>query len=292
MISSMTGFGRSERTTEDYKITVEMRSVNNRYLDLNIRMPKKFAAFENRIRQAVKNDINRGKVDIFITYETYGTGESFLKYNEALAAEYLAHLQALSKTLNLEDTIRTMDIARMPEVFTMSDAEVDENKLWAIIEEPLKEAVARFKSARIEEGEKLKSDLLGKLEEMKKYADRIEEREPEILREYREKLMAKVTELLEKTTIDESRIATEVVLYADKICTDEETVRLKSHIVAMSKELTAGGCIGRKLDFLAQEMNREANTILSKANDLETSDIGIALKTDIEKVREQIQNIE
>lgn len=293
MISSMTGFGRAERSTEGYKITVEMKSVNNRYLDMNIRMPKKFAAFENRIRQTIKNDISRGKVDVFINYETYTSGEGFLKYNEALAVEYFQHLKSLSSRLGLDDTVRTMDIARMPEVFTMNEADDDEEKLWKIIEEPLIEAVKNFAQARAEEGEKLKSDLLEKLNEMTSYVDQVEEREPEILKEYRERILTKLNELLENAdTVDESRLAQEVVYYADKISTDEETVRLRSHIAAMADELKKGGSVGRKLDFICQEMNREANTILSKANDLATSNTGIALKTDIEKVREQIQNIE
>lgn len=292
MISSMTGFGRAEESTENYKMTVEMRSVNNRYLDLNIRLPKTLTALENRIRQTIKNDIGRGKVDVFITYETYGTGEGRLQYNENLAVEYYEHLKSLSQRLGLDASLKVTDIAAMPEVFSMKETGADEEELWQILEKPLNRAIQCFASSRIEEGEKLKSDLLEKLTEMVSYARKIEEREPLILKEYRERLLTKLNELLENHTIDESRLASEVVLYADKISTDEETVRLKSHIEAMISELKKGGCVGRKLDFICQEMNREANTILSKANDLETSDIGISLKTDIEKVREQIQNIE
>lgn len=292
MISSMTGFGRSERSTENYRITIEMRSVNNRFLDLNIRMPKKFTVFENRIRQVIKKDISRGKVDVFINYETYTSEEGFLKYHESLAVEYYHYLLALKKRLNLEDTIRTMDIARMPEVFSMKEADDDEDRLWKIIEDPLTEAVGNFVNARAQEGEKLKEDLLSKLSDMKGYASDIEKREPEILKEYRERILTKVNELLEDHTVDQATLASEMVFYADKISTDEETVRLKSHIAAMAGELQKGGQVGRKLDFICQELNREANTILSKANDLQTSDIGILLKTDIEKVREQIQNIE
>lgn len=292
MISSMTGYGRGEYCDDSHRVTVEMRSVNNRYLDMNIRMPKKFAAFENRIRQTVKEEINRGKVDIFVTWETYGEGESYLSCNEALAADYYEKIKNLGEKLGIEGTLRAVDIARLPDVFKMDEGDTDEEALWHQIEVPLKAAVTSFKASRVLEGEKLKADILAKLEVMGTYAKEIEKREPQILAEYREKLLNKVREILGDHSIDESRLATEVVLYADKICTDEETVRLRSHIDAMKKEFSKDGSIGRKLDFLAQEMNREANTILSKANDLQTSDIGIALKTDIEKVREQIQNIE
>ena len=292
MISSMTGYGRGEFTEGQHRITIEMRSVNNRYLDMNIRMPKKLAAFENRIRQTVKEVISRGKIDIFVTWESYGDGETYLSCNEALAADYFDKITALADRLGIDGTLRAVDIARLPDVFRMEEDEGDEESLWHAIEVPLKDALAAFRASRILEGEKLRKDLMEKLEVMSGYAAAIEAREPQILAEYRERLMAKVREILGDHSIDEARLATEVVLYADKICTDEETVRLRSHIDAMKKELAREGSIGRKLDFLAQEMNREANTILSKSSDLQTSDTGIALKTDIEKVREQIQNIE
>ena len=216
----------------------------------------------------------------------------FLKYNETLAAEYLDYFRQMEEKFGLENDVRISALSRYPEVFTMEEQDVDEEELWNGLREALDGACIQFVSARETEGEKLREDLIGKLDDMKAVVEKIEERSPQILSEYREKLEDKVKELLADTQIDESRIAAEVVLFADKICTDEEIVRLKSHIDHMKSTLQAGEGIGRKLDFIAQEMNREANTILSKANDLTVSNYGIDLKTEIEKVREQIQNIE
>ena len=292
MICSMTGFGRAEGGNDSYKLTVEMKSVNNRYLDLNIRMPKKFAAFENRIRNVAKSRIERGKIDMFITYETYDEAGSSLRCNEELAADYVAKVNELSAKLGIDGHLKPADLLRIPDIFKMEEEEADEEALWQRIEEPLNRAIDAFIEARRTEGERLKNDLIDKLDGMALSAVEIEKREPLILTEYRQRLTDKLHEILENPVIDEGRLAAEVVLYADKISTDEETVRLKSHIEATRQALLGGGAVGRKLDFLAQEMNREANTILSKANDLQTSDLGISLKTDIEKVREQIQNIE
>lgn len=292
MIRSMTGFGRCEIQSGEKKFTVEMKGVNHRYLDVNIRMPKKLYFFETAIRSYLKKYIQRGKVDIFVTYEDLSEGQMSLKYNEALASEYLDYFRQMEEKFGLENDVRISALSRYPEVFTMEEQEVDEEEMWNGLREALDGACVQFVSARETEGEKLREDLIGKLDDMKAVVEKIEERSPQILSEYREKLEEKVKELLADTQIDESRIAAEVVLFADKICTDEEIVRLKSHIDHMKSTLQAGEGIGRKLDFIAQEMNREANTILSKANDLTVSNYGIDLKTEIEKVREQIQNIE
>ena len=292
MLKSMTGFGRCEITTEEYKISVEMKAVNHRYLDLSIKMPKKFNYFESGIRNLLKKYIQRGKVDLFITYEDYTEGRMSLKYNAALAAEYVDYFHRMTEQFGIENDVKVSTLARCPEVFTMEQAPEDEEHMWQILEQAVGEAASHFVDTRIREGESLKEDLLGKRDYMTGLVDEIEARSPRIIEEYRAKLEEKVRELLENSAIDEGRIATEVTIFADKICTDEETVRLRSHIEATRAELTAGGSVGRKLDFIAQEMNREANTILSKANDLEVSDRAIALKTEIEKVREQIQNIE
>ena len=292
MIRSMTGFGRCEIQSGEKKFTVEMKGVNHRYLDVNIRMQKKLYFFETAIRSYLKKYIQRGKVDIFVTYEDLSEGQMFLKYNETLAAEYLDYFRQMEEKYGLENDVRISALSRYPEVFTMEEQDVDEEELWNGLREALDGACIQFVSARETEGEKLREDLIGKLDDMKAVVEKIEERSPQILSEYREKLEDKVKELLADTQIDESRIAAEVVLFADKICTDEEIVRLKSHIDHMKSTLQAGEGIGRKLDFIAQEMNREANTILSKANDLTVSNYGIDLKTEIEKVREQIQNIE
>ena len=288
----MTGFGRCEIQSGEKKFTVEMKGVNHRYLDVNIRMPKKLYFFETAIRSYLKKYIQRGKVDIFVTYEDLSEGQMSLKYNEALASEYLDYFRQMEEKFGLENDVRISALSRYPEVFTMEEQDVDEEEMWNGLREALDGACVQFVSARETEGEKLREDLIGKLDDMKAVVEKIEERSPQILSEYREKLEEKVKELLADTQIDESRIAAEVVLFADKICTDEEIVRLKSHIDHMKSTLQAGEGIGRKLDFIAQEMNREANTILSKANDLTVSNYGIDLKTEIEKVREQIQNIE
>ena len=292
MLKSMTGFGRCEMATDEYKISVEMKAVNHRYLDLSIKMPKKFIYFEATIRAQLKKYIQRGKVDVFISYEDYTDEKMSLKYNRSLADEYMNYFRQMADELGIPNDATVMRLARCPEVFTMEQAPEDEEHMWQILEKAIGEAAEKFVETRTREGENLKQDLLGKLDYMVTLVDQIEERSPKIVEEYRAKLEDKVKELLEGSSVDEGRIAAEVVIFADKICTDEETVRLRSHIEATRKELTAGGSVGRKLDFIAQEMNREANTILSKANDLEVSDCAIALKTEIEKVREQIQNIE
>ena len=293
MIKSMTGFGRCEIQEDSRKFTVEMKSVNHRYLDANIRMPKKLNFFEAAIRSLLKQSVQRGKVDIFITYEDTSEQQVSLKYNEVLAAEYLSYFQKMQEKFSLENDIRVSSLSRYPEVLTMEEQAVDEEELWKGLKKALDGAIKQFVETRTSEGEHLKKDLIDKLDNMLELVSCIEERSPKILAEYREKLETKVKELLQDTQIEESRIAAEVVIFADKICTDEEVVRLKSHIVHMKETLVSDDSgIGRKLDFIAQEMNREANTILSKANDLEISNIGIELKTEIEKVREQIQNIE
>lgn len=292
MIKSMTGFGRAEVMEGNRKFTVEMKSVNHRYLDINIKMPKKISFFESAVRNLLKEYIQRGKVDVFITYEDYNEDNFSLKYNEEAAKEYLGYLQKMSETFGLENDVKVSTLSRYPEVFTLEEQSVDEKELWAVLEKALRAASRQFVESRITEGENLQKDLIGKLDTMLTYVDFIEERSPQILKEYRARLEAKVAELLADTQLDENRIAAEVTIFADKICVDEETVRLRSHVEATKNTLSEGGSVGRKLDFIAQEMNREANTILSKANDLAISDTGINLKTDIEKVREQIQNIE
>ena len=293
MIKSMTGFGRCEYAKGERRFVVEMKGVNHRYLDVNIRMPKKLNFFETAIRNLLKQSVQRGKVDIFISYEDLSESQVALKYNETLAGEYLRYFHEMEESFGLENDIRVSTLSRCPEVLTMEEQAVDEEELWNELKQALDGAIRQFVETRGTEGENLKKDLIEKLDGMVKLADQIEERSPQILSEYRQKLETKVKELLADTQIEEGRIAAEVVMFADKICTDEEVVRLRSHILHMKETLQSDESgIGRKLDFIAQEMNREANTILSKANDLETSNIGIDLKTEIEKVREQIQNID
>ena len=292
MIKSMTGFGRCENATEKCKFTVELKSVNHRYLDVNLKMPKKLNFFESSIRNLLKEYIERGKVDVFITYEDYSENNFALKYNATLAGEYLKYLNDMAEQFQLENDIRVSTLSRYPEVLIMEEQSLDEKELWSVLEQALRSACEQFVESRVREGEHLKNDLCEKLNNMLGYVDFIEERSPIIMKDYRTRLEDKIRELLGDRQIDENRIVMEVTIFADKICVDEETVRLRSHIQATKDTLEKGGSCGRKLDFIAQEMNREANTILSKANSLEISDTGINLKTDIEKVREQIQNIE
>ena len=293
MIKSMTGFGRCEIVNEDAKITVEMKAVNHRYLDLGIKMPRRFNVYESAIRAKIKElGVERGKVDVFINCEDYKEEQGTLKFNAALAQEYVSVFRRMQEELGVENDLRASTLARMPEVLTIEQEEDDEEELWQMLQEGICGAVENFNQTRIKEGENLKRGLIGKLDHMEEVVNQIESRSPGVMQEYRERITAKVTEFLENTSVDDSRIAAEVTLFADKVCTDEETVRLHSHIHMMKDNLLSGGSLGRKLDFLAQEMNREANTILSKANDLQVSELGISLKTEIEKVREQIQNIE
>ena len=293
MIKSMTGFGRCEVMEGERKFTVEMKGVNHRYLDVNIRMPKKLNFFETAIRGLLKQSIQRGKVDIFISYEDFTESQMSLKYNESLAQEYMDCFGRMKEQFSLENDIRVSTLSRCPEVLTMEEQVIDEEEFWNGLKKALEGAIGQFVETRTLEGSNLKKDIIEKLDGLLDLVGYIEERTPKIVAEYREKLETKVRELLEDAQIEESRIAAEVVIFADKICTDEEVVRLRSHIIHMKETLQSEEAgIGRKLDFIAQEMNREANTILSKANDLEVSNVGIDLKTEIEKVREQIQNIE
>ena len=292
MIKSMTGFGRCELSNEKRKITVELKSVNHRYLDVNIRMPKKLNFFESAIRTLLKEYMQRGKVDMFISYEDYSEQTLAVKYNATIAKEYLTYLQQMADEFNLENDIRVSNLSRYPEVLTMEEQSADEDELWSDLSQAIREACTQFIATRTTEGEHLKQDLVEKLHHMRDNVDKVEQRAPQIIAEYRSKLMEKVNELLGDTQIDEARLSTEIVLFADKICTDEETVRLKSHITSMLNALERSEGIGRKLDFIAQEMNREANTTLSKINDVTLADVAIDMKTEIEKIREQVQNIE
>ncbi len=290
MIKSMTGFGRYERTEDGRRLTIEIKSVNHRYFDAAIKLSKSFCAFENNLRNILKKYAVRGKIDVFVSYEDMGSTNVSLKFNKALAEEYLECFREMEK-LGLKNDITVASLSKFPEVLIMQDSRIDEEEMQIFFEQTMERACELFVESRIREGENLRKDILKKLEDMMIHVTFIEERFPRILEEYRQKLKDKMGELLENSQIDEARIATELVLFADKICVDEEIVRLKSHISAMKEELQNGmdskinetiGYInhGKKLDFLA------------KANNLEITNHGIELKTDIEKIREQVQNIE
>ncbi|MBE5906935.1 MAG: YicC family protein [Lachnospiraceae bacterium] len=292
MIKSMTGFGRDESSNDNYKISVELKAVNHRYFDVSTKMPKKLNMFDNAIRTLLKNYIQRGKVDLYIMFEDFTEGQENVKYNPEIAKEYVKYMSQMADEFGLENDIRISSLARFPEVFSMEEVALDEEALWSQLQGTLEGACKQFVKSREVEGERLKEDLLNKLTEMSGYVSFIEERSPQIITEYRQRLIEKIADLLGDTKVDEARVVQEVTIFADKVCVDEEIVRLKSHIEATKEALLSGESVGRKLDFIAQEMNREANTILSKSTDLEISNVGIELKTLIEKVREQIQNIE
>lgn len=294
MVMSMTGFGRGEAADANYKVTVEMKSVNHRYLDVAMKMPKKLNAHEADLKGILKKYAKRGKVDVYITYECTSDADVGIEYNEGAARQYLDIFNQMSDYFGIPVDVTASVLGRCPEVIVTKDLEPEEDALYALVEEAFRQACEMFARARADEGGMLAADIIEKLDNMLVSVDYIHEHNDEIMRDYRTKLETRVRELLGDVSIDEGRIATELVLYADKVCVDEEIVRLRSHIEAMKKEFcteSADG-IGRKLDFIAQEMNREANTTLSKANNIMISECAIGLKTDIEKVREQIQNIE
>ena len=291
MIKSMTGYGRAEYADEDLKIAVEIKSVNNRYLDIGIKMPRQLGMLEAGIRAELKKYISRGKVDVYITYEDLKEANMQVKYNSKIAGEYLKYLRQMAQEYGLDNDIRVSTLSKYPDVLTMEEEPMDPVQLWDRLRAVVDEAAENFREARVREGEFLRNDLIGKLNEMQGHVDFITERSPQIVAAYRQRLCDKVKELIGDAVIDDSRIVQEVTIYADKVCVDEELVRLQSHIKATREALDGSEGIGRKLDFIAQEMNRESNTILSKSDNLEVSDRAIELKTTVEKVREQIQNI-
>ena len=293
MIRSMTGFGHGEVSNDkNQKVTVEMKSVNHRYCDISLKLPKKLAMFEANIRNIMKEYASRGKIDIYVSYEDLSETAVSLHYNQAMAEEYMQVFKKMQEDFNIETKITAEALAKYPEVVTIEEVQQDEEVWWELLEAALRQAAEKFVETRTIEGANLKRELLGKLDQMAADVAFIEERSPQIIAEYRSKLEEKVKEFLEDSTIEENRIAAEVTLYADKIAVDEEIVRLQSHISSMTDVLESDESIGRKLDFMAQEMNREANTILSKSSDVDLADHAIELKTNVEKVREQIQNIE
>ncbi|MBQ8280906.1 MAG: YicC family protein [Lachnospiraceae bacterium] len=292
MIKSMTGFGRAEVSENGKKFTVEMKSVNHRYCEISTRISRKLNCYDSAIRQIIKKYANRGKIDINISLTDESETSSSIKYNSKMALEYAGYLRRLSEEAGLNEEVSLTLLARMPEVFTLEESEEDQEKTWELLEKAIHAACAQFAESRAVEGEHLKNDIIDKLNGLYARIELIEKRSPEMMEEYRKKLYDKISEIICDTNLTEKTIAAELIIYADKTCVDEETVRLRAHIENMKNTLGQGENVGRKLDFLAQEMNREANTILSKANDIEVSGIAIDIKTEIEKIREQIQNIE
>ncbi|HBL07139.1 MULTISPECIES: YicC/YloC family endoribonuclease [unclassified Clostridium] len=292
MIKSMTGFGRGTSESEASSFIVEIKTVNHRYFELNARMPRTLISLEDGIRKYVNDKIKRGKVDIFITQNQGANEDMSVVVNESLAENYVEALHNLRDKYDLRDDISATTLARFPEVLKLEQKEEDLEKTWKILLPAVEEAVHNLVSMRQQEGEKLLIDITKRCECISSNVDIINRRVPEVTEEYRARLLKKVEEILAEKSIDENRIAMEVVLQADKSCVDEEIVRLKSHVAQVIKTFKLGEPIGRKLDFIVQEMNREANTIASKVNDLELTNIALDIKSDIEKIREQVQNIE
>ena len=292
MIKSMTGFGRYETVTDEYRIAVEIKSVNHRYCDLNIKLPKKFNEIENTLRMMMKEIAERGKVDVYVSYEDYAGKGTHVHYHPQIAKEYVKVAAQVAEEFELHNSLSVEGLLGFADVISLEEESNDLESVFPIVTQTLQKAGEQFIASREREGEQLYQDIKGKLAYLLTLVAQVEERSPQMLQEHRQKLLEKVQELLGDRKIDEGILATELIVYADKVCVDEETVRLRSHIDAMSETLDMQEAIGRKLDFIAQEMNREANTILSKANDKELSGIAINLKTEIEKIREQIQNIE
>ena len=292
MIHSMTGYGRAVRQTGTRIITAELRSVNNRFLDVNIRCPRLYSFLEEPIKAAIKAaGVTRGKIDVFITID-YAEGDSEVSVNTGAVKAYLTALREIRDAYELRDDISTMGVARLPDVFTVKKLEEDRDELQAEVSGIFGEALASFVAMRETEGKALRTDVLSKTDELERMMLAVRARMPEIVAEYRERLTAKLRELLGDTQVDESRILTEAAIVADRVATDEETVRLQSHFTQLRALMNADEAIGRKLDFLVQEINREINTIGSKASDLAVTHLILDMKGELEKIREQIQNIE
>lgn len=292
MIRSMTGFGHGESSVNDKKIIIEIKAVNHRYLDLNIKTPRGFAKFEGTIRNYLTNRLDRGKIDVFVNYEENTDSQYEILYNKHIAKMYYDKIQEMSKDFDIDGSISASSLSRYNEVLELHEVEESSEEIEKLLLNALQIACDEFVNNRESEGARLKEDLLSKLDVLSKDVDFIEEKSPEIISEYKNKLRDKISDLLEDNSIDENRLAMEVTIFADKICVDEEIVRLKSHIDEVKSALTSNEPVGRKLDFVAQELNREANTILSKSTNVDVANTGIDMKTLIEKIREQIQNIE
>lgn len=292
MLKSMTGYGRGQINGQGRSFLVEVRSVNNRYLDCNIRMPRVYACAEDGIIKQVKNTISRGKVDVFVTIENTAEEPVTVTLNEGVAAGYKKALDAMAEKFNLKEDISVSLLSRFPDVFKVEKVPEDLESMTAELHQAAALALADFDAMRSREGEKLAEDLLSRLDTLEEFDRIVEERSPQRVAAYREKLTARIQEVLEDRQLDESRILTEAAIFADKVAVDEETVRLHSHIAQFRDMIAGGSPIGRKLDFLVQEMNRETNTIGSKANDLEMSSVVVDMKAELEKIREQIQNVE
>lgn len=292
MIKSMTGFGRAQETVDGMTVTVELKSVNHRYFEFTAKVPRTYGFLEEKLKSFLNARVSRGKMECYVTIENLEESDMEVIVNPSLAKGYVDALRALSETFGLKEDYSAISIAKFPDVLTLRKAPADEEKIWNAVQKVTELAVERFVTMRETEGEKLRADILSKADTILEHVAFVESRSPQTVREYHEKLRQRMEELLENTQVDEQRLLTEAAIFADKVAVDEETVRLRSHISQLREFLDADEPIGRKLDFLVQEMNRESNTIGSKAQDVEIAKRVIAIKAEVEKIREQVQNIE
>lgn len=292
LIKSMTGYGRAVEMVNGREFTVEIRSVNNRYLDCSVRLPRMLSFAEDAVKQAVKASVSRGKVDVFISVRSEGGEEAQISLNTTVLEGYLTAMRRIVTEYGVSDDISVSALSRLPEVLTVEKPQVDEDQLLTDLMQTVQKALAGYDAMRCTEGEALDRDLRGRGVTILELVSQVEDGNAQTVVDYRARLEAKLREVLEKTSIDESRILTEAAIFADKVAVDEETVRLRSHLQQMNTMLDSGGAIGRKLDFLLQEMNREANTIGSKCTDVRLARIVVDIKAELEKIREQTQNIE
>lgn len=292
MIKSMTGFGRAMFDDEKRSFLVEMRAVNHRYLDMNIRMPKSLMPLEDRVRKLISRYISRGKIDVFITYRNYAREDTAVRSNHNLAKGYMDILRSLGEEFSLKDDISVSLLARFPDVVFTEEKEENIDEIWSLLEKAVEGASIKLLEMKTVEGESLKTDMLSKAAEIARMVEIVREKDRKVIPLYKERLEKRIGELLDTVPVDESRLALEIALYTDKSSIDEEITRLLSHMEQLEKFLDEKEPVGRKLDFLAQEMNREANTMASKSVDIEITNIVLLIKNEIEKIREQMQNIE
>lgn len=289
---SMTGYGSAKGSVEGQEVTVELKSVNNRYLDCSVRLPRNFLFAEDTVKQAVSAGVSRGKVDVFVSAQASQDSGTVVSVNEELARGYRDAVARIAETLGLESGLNAFSLARFPDVLTVERRELDKDKAAAALSEITAKAVEEFNAMREREGERLRRDMLGKLETIEGLVSVVEERSPQTVKEYRERLEARLRDILADRSLDEQRVITEAAIFADRTAVDEETVRLRSHIAQFRTMLEEGSPIGRKMDFLVQEFNRESNTIGSKCSDASLAKVVVDLKSEIEKIREQLQNVE
>ena len=289
---SMTGYGSAKGSVEGQEITVELKSVNNRYLDCSVRLPRNFLFAEDTVKQAVSAGVSRGKVDVFVSAQASQDSGTVVSVNEELARGYRDAVARIAETLGLESGLNAFSLARFPDVLTVERRELDKDKAAAALSEITAKAVEEFNAMREREGERLRRDMLGKLETIEGLVSVVEERSPQTVKEYRERLEVRLRDILADRSLDEQRVITEAAIFADRTAVDEETVRLRSHIAQFRTMLEEGSPIGRKMDFLVQEFNRESNTIGSKCSDASLAKVVVDLKSEIEKIREQLQNVE